>query len=140
MNNQQAKRLGAMIRARRRHLGYSIRQLAERIDVQGSTLLRLEDGRYTAPSPEKLARIAEALDLPLADLYAQADYAVPADLPSPLLYLRTKYRDLPARDLAAISRDVARAFRSRGIDPTAGPKPGEDEQTERPPRARKKRT
>ena len=57
-----------------------------------------------------------------------AEYASPKDLPTPSIYLRAKFRDLPAKELAAVARDVERAFKAHGIDPNAVPAPGEDEE------------
>lgn len=127
MDDKQAKRLGTFLRRRRHSLRLSTHQLAETADMPHSTIIRFEQGAFSAPAPDKLARISEALGLSLADVYALADYAVPGDLPSPTLYLRTKYRDLPKGELAAMTRDIERVLKSRGIDPSAGPQPGEDE-------------
>lgn len=135
MDDKQAKRLGKLLRDRRAALGLTVRQVEARSGIPFPTITRLEQGAFSAPAPDKLARLAEALGLSLADIYALADYAVPADLPSPTLYLRAKFRDLPPKQLAAVSRDVERAFKAHGIDPNAGPVPGEGEQPE-PPRTR----
>lgn len=140
MDDKQAKRLGKLLRDRRAGLGLSVRQLEARCGVSFPTINRLEQGQFSSPAPDKLASIAKALKLSLADVYALADYAVPTDLPSPTLYLRTKYSDLPASQLAAISRDVERAFKSRGIDPNKGPMSGEDEAPESKPKRRKPTT
>ena len=90
------------------------------------TVLRFEQGAFAAPAPDKLARLAAALGLTLADVYALADYAVPNDLPSFTPYLRTKYRDLPKDDIAAIERYAANLARKHGVN-LSGPAPGEDE-------------
>jgi transcriptional regulator with XRE-family HTH domain len=127
MKKQQAKRFGAWLRAQRIAAGYSTVRLAKEAGTTDATIVRIEHGTIAAPAPDKLSRIAGVLGLSLADVYAMAGYAVPADLPSFQPYLRRKYRDLPAgavNDLDRAFRDIAKRH---GYDPD-GPKPGEDEQ------------
>ncbi len=139
MDPDQAKALGQYLRSRREALKLSTRGLAALAGVPDSTIVRFEQGAYAAPSPDKLARLAEALGLNLADVYALANYAAPADLPSVGPYLRTKYLDLPPEALDALSRDVSRVLARHGIDPTGGPGPGEDEAADDRPRSRKRK-
>jgi transcriptional regulator with XRE-family HTH domain len=100
VNEERAKRLGAFLRARREELGYSARHVARAVDVRDSTIMRLERGAYGAPAPDKLARIAEVLDLDLADVFAIAEYAVPSGFPALPHYLKVRYPSLtqPAID------------------------------------------
>lgn len=95
MDKDQAARLGALIRQHRQDLGMSTHELGERIGTRNSTIIRLEQGAFAAPSPEKLAGIAEALGISLADMYGHAGYVVPSDLPNFHAYLPARYRDLP---------------------------------------------
>lgn len=129
MNPKQAKDLGRRLRARREELELSLRDLERVADVDNGTLARIEQGAFAAPRPDKLARIAEALGLNLADVFALADYSVPSELPSFSPYLRTKYRDLPAPAVEELERSFARIAKRHGFNP-AGPAPGEDEQPE----------
>ena len=94
MNESQAQALGAMLRARRKELGYSTYQLAEAAGVRNSTVVRIELGRFAAPSPEKLGKFAEELDMSLGEVYAKAGYIVPGDLPDFDTYLSKKYPEL----------------------------------------------
>ena len=126
MKSPKSQRLGQLIRARREQIGMSGRQLAKAIDVPNSTVVRIERGEVAAPTPDKLARLAEALELNLADVYALADYAVPDELPSFQPYLRSKYRDLPDEAVSDLNEAFERVIRKHGYDP-AGPQPGEDE-------------
>lgn len=126
MDDQQAKNLGQILRERREELGLSLRQLGRKAGLSDVTVLRFEQGAYAAPAPDKLAKVAEALEMSLADVYALADYAVPNDLPNLKPYLRTKYRDLPHGDIDAIERYAERLAKKHGISLT-GPAPGEDE-------------
>jgi len=60
----EATVVGARIRERRKALGLSLRELAERIDLTASFLSLVERGHNT-PSLDSLRRIAEALEVPL---------------------------------------------------------------------------
>jgi transcriptional regulator with XRE-family HTH domain len=126
VDDKQAKRLGSYLRRQRTAMGLSTRQLAELARIDDSTVVRFEQGAYASPAPDKLARIAEALDLPLADVFAHAHYALPRDLPNLPAYLRVKYRHLPPSALVELDRYLKRLGRKYGID-TDGPAPGEDE-------------
>jgi transcriptional regulator with XRE-family HTH domain len=92
---QRAQELGRRLRTRREELGLSKRQLAEQVDMNDATIVRLEQGLFAAPRPDKLSRIADALGLSLADVFAFAEYVVPSDLPSFHPYLLSKYPDMP---------------------------------------------
>ena len=126
MDDEQAKSLGELLKRKREALGLSTRQLGEIAGLDGVTVLRFEQGAFAAPRPDKLARVAEALGISLADVYALADYAVPDDLPSFRPYLRTKYRGLPAVEVDKIEAYAARLAKRHGVDLT-GPAPGQDE-------------
>lgn len=95
MDKEQAARLGHLIRERRHAIGMSTHELGKRIGTKNSTIIRLEQGAFAAPSPEKLAGIAEVLGISLADMYGHAGYVVPNDLPGFHAYLPARYRDLP---------------------------------------------
>jgi len=126
MDEEQARRLGTLLKQKREELGLSTRQLGAKASVDDVTILRFEKGAYAAPAPDKLARLAEALGLSLADVYAMADYAVPADLPNFKPYLRTKYRGLPTAEVERIEAYATRLARKHGVK-LDGPADGEDE-------------
>ena len=94
MNPERAQRLGEFLRARRLELDLSARQVARTVDVRDSTIMRLERGAYAAPAADKLARIAGALELDLADVFALAGYVVPKSLPALPHYLKVRYPEL----------------------------------------------
>ena len=96
--------LGALLRQRREALGISKRRLAKAAGLPDSTVLRLEQGLFTAPRPDKLARFAQLLGLRLADLYAKAGYIVPDELPSFASYLPVRYPKLPQEAVAELER------------------------------------
>jgi transcriptional regulator with XRE-family HTH domain len=123
---EQAKELGQRLRSRREELGLSLRQLAERAETTDTTIIRIEQGAYAAPAADKLARIADALDLSLADVFGLAEYAVPTDLPSFQPYLRSKYRGMPRGAVDDLNKAFERIVRKHGYDPD-GPRAGEDE-------------
>jgi hypothetical protein len=100
-------------------------------------VVRLEQGAIDAPAPDKLSRIADALGLSLADVFALADYSVPSELPSFQPYLRTKYRRLPTSAVQELEKAFTRIARRHGLD-LQGPAPGEDELPEHQPKTSKK--
>jgi transcriptional regulator with XRE-family HTH domain len=109
LTTKQAKELGQQLRDRRERLGLSTHRLAAKAGMTQPTVVRIEQGRFAAPGPDKLARIASVLELKLADLYAHAGYLVPDELPDLESYLAAKYRHLPesAREqLAALAREL----------------------------------
>ena len=126
MQDHQAKRFGRWLSEQRQAAGISKRELARRAGMTDGTIVRIEQGVIDAPSPDKLARIAEALRLSLADVYSMAGYATPDDLPSFQPYLRRKYRDMPAEAISELDEAFSRIVGKHGYEPS-GPRPGEDE-------------
>ncbi len=126
MGPEQAIELGQLIRARREQLGLSVRQLADQAEMNFATISRLEQGQFGSPRADKLARLAAALDLNVADLYGLAEYTVPSQLPSFQPYLRSKYRDMPPEALRDLDKAFERIIKKHGYRPN-GPAPGEDE-------------
>jgi transcriptional regulator with XRE-family HTH domain len=80
--------LGALVRARRQAVGLSLRELAARTGVSNAYLSQLERGRHE-PSLSVLRAVADALDLPLGGLLAEAGVidgdAPPADTEAAIL-------------------------------------------------------
>jgi len=113
--------LGSFIRQRRHRLGMQAKELAQLVGLTASAIGRIEGGSRR-PSPESLQRLALALGLPAADLFALGGYAAPVELPTLRPYLRAKYH-LSERTIA----DVEDYLRSQGIPPSSGPRDGEDE-------------
>ena len=104
MNQGQSKALGDLLREKRKLLGYTTYQLADAAGVRNSTVVRFEQGKFQAPRPDKLAKFARLLDIPLADVYARAGYIVPEELPTFEPYLKTKYQDLPTTAIAELKK------------------------------------
>lgn len=126
MEPEQAKRLGEYLRNARHTKGLSAAQLGELTGINDASIVRFENGSFSAPAPDKLARIAEALGLPVADVFALAEYTAPSELPTLTPYLRSKYGDLPDEAMAQIERYATRVAKRHGIA-LEGPAPGEDE-------------
>jgi transcriptional regulator with XRE-family HTH domain len=126
MDRDHARRLGALIRKYRDARGLSLRDLEDQTGIDDGLLARMEGGAILTPAPDKLGRIAEALGIPLADLYGLAEYAVPSELPTLRPYLRTKYRRLPTEAADQLEAYAERLAKRHGVD-LSGPPPGEDE-------------
>ncbi len=134
MNNEQAKAFGAMLRERRRSLGLTIRDVERTTDIDNATISRIETGSFKAPRPDKLARIAEALGMTAGEVFAQAGYLVPDDLPDYATYLATKHPELPHDERERLNDHFAELLGQLGLIPTQQPafeeqnddSPGED--------------
>ena len=120
MNPERAQRLGSFLRQRREELGMSARMLARLVDVRDSTIMRLERGVYAAPAADKLARIAEVLELELADVYALAQYVIPSSLPSFPHYLVSRYPLLPQEAVVELQEHFDSLAEHHGSDLTQG--------------------
>ena len=81
---------------KREAIGLSQAGLAAEAEVSAPYLSRLERGEYTNPSPVLLMRIAQRLDIPLADLYAITGCLLPSELPGYEAYLHAMHPDWPA--------------------------------------------
>jgi len=106
MSEPPSRTLGATLRERRRSLDYSTKTLGEAVGVPSSTISRIETGSFKAPRPDKLARIAEILQLPASEVFALAGYVTPHDLPEYITYLRTKHPHLPDAAIERLSRHL----------------------------------
>lgn len=130
MDRTQAQKLGSRLRSRRAELGLSTTQLAASTGMNQASIVRLEQGQFLSPDPDKLRALSQALDLNLADVLSLAGYPIPTELPSVGPYLRTKYRDLPSEAVDQLQAEVTRVLKKHGIEPGDGPRDGEDEQPE----------
>lgn len=115
MNQEQAQQLGQYLQARRKASGLSTHRLAAAAGMDQATVVRFEAGSFSAPRPDKLARLAEALEASGADVFALAGYTPPHDLPSLRPYLGARYPALLAEDIDRIEAYVGRIARKRGF-------------------------
>ena len=116
MSPEQAEQLGVYLRSKREELGLSVRGLARQAELDNSTVLRLEQGKFLAPGPDKLRRIADVLGLPVNDIFVMADYVVPDELPSPARYFRAKYPRLPQVAVDEMERHLSDLIREHEAD------------------------
>lgn len=131
MDEQQAKQLGTMLRQRRHALGLTVRQIGAATDIPSTTVSRIETGSFRAPRPDKLARIAQALELSAGELFAQAGYLVATDLPEYSTYLRTKLPDLPESAIRGLHDHFMAILDQHGLTPF--PQPALEELTDESP-------
>lgn len=114
------------IRSRRQELGLSLGQLEQRTGLHNSRLSRWERGLEMPDRPERLAALAQGLEVPTADLYAVTGIDLPEELPTLRPYLRSKYgAALPEAALSEIAHYSDQVAARYGV--TTGPNIGEDE-------------
>ncbi len=103
--------LSRLLRSRRLALGERLEDVAARAGVDVAGLSRAENGKKI-PAPETLASLADALDLPLADLYEAAGYPLPQQLPTLRPYLRRAYGvpDEAVEEIEAYLRRIAAQY------------------------------
>lgn len=124
MDENQAHAFGHHLRTAREAAGVSVRGLAERLGIDKTKLVRMEQGKVASPRADLLGRIADELKLPVADLFAMAGYPTPRALPNLRPYMRAKYRDLPTEALDEIEAFITKLQAEHGA---SGPVNGEDE-------------
>ncbi len=115
MNPEQSEQLGQYLQARRKERGLSTHKVAAAAGTNQATVFRLESGSFAAPHADKLARIAAALGVSSADVFALAGYTPPSDLPSLRPYLAARYPALLSEDLDRVEAYVGRIARKRGF-------------------------
>ncbi|MGE5335855.1 MAG: helix-turn-helix domain-containing protein [Nitrososphaerota archaeon] len=107
MSQAQLNKLGGVIARERAKAKLTQRALAEKAGVTHPTILRMERGEFKRPDPDKLQRIAQALDLDAGDFFVLAGYMRADHLPSLGPYLQTKLGDdLSAKDRKDVERYV----------------------------------
>ena len=109
MSQAQLQELGRVIYRERAKAKLTQRELAEKAGVVHGTIWHLECGDFKRPDPEKLQRIAHALNLNVADFFALVGYVPAESLPSFGPYLRIKWAgELSREDRMALERDFER--------------------------------
>lgn len=103
----QAERLGQLVARARSRKGLTLRQIEERAGLPRSWLGYLEQGRSRTVDGERLARLADVLDIPAARINRVAGGAMRKALPGPRAYFRAKY-DLTADESARVEAYIAR--------------------------------
>ncbi|MGH3904684.1 MAG: helix-turn-helix domain-containing protein [Pseudonocardiaceae bacterium] len=126
MKHDAAQQFGAYIKRLRTEQKLSMRGLAHKANIDSGALTRIEQGKVDTPQPDTLKALAEALQVPLADMFAMAGYVIPYDLPSLTPYLQARYSHLPEETLASANDYLQRLIDEHGLDPN-GPVGLEDE-------------
>lgn len=107
--------IGALLRAKRRSEGWSVREAGERIGIEGGTLSDLENG-IRRPEFESLVGIHRAYGVPLEELVRMAARDAGIELPPALTVYRDRAASLAAR--AETFPDLARILdRLSAVDP-----------------------
>jgi transcriptional regulator with XRE-family HTH domain len=112
---KRSRQLGRMIQQAREARGLSLRAVSKDVPkTDAAYLLRLERGEYPQPSPQVLQGLSRVLEIPLADLYALADYTEATDLPAFAPYLRAK-TDLPDEAISELQNYYQMLERKFGV-------------------------
>src|SRR4051794_30534314 len=125
---QQIVRLGHKLAEARQEKGLSARELAETVGVHHTTITMLERAQIEQPRPDKLTRVARALDLDPTDLLTLAGYNPAEKLPTFGVYLRSTTH-LPDQAIDELEGYYQYLHDKYGGQP-AGPDPGEDEESD----------
>ncbi len=114
-SNIKPTKLGIFVKERRTQLGLMAKDVAERAGLPGSAIARIESGFHTHPSPRTLEAVAQALDVSLLDLMAEAGTVPKGTLPSLAPYLRAKY-DLPESIVCEIEKFLEHIGQEHGLE------------------------
>lgn len=90
MTQQQAQRLGRLIAASRAKKHISSRALVAKTGLSLAWLGDIEAGRYLDPAPDRLARLAGALDIEPSRIDKLTKGAMTEGMPEPRVYFRAK--------------------------------------------------
>lgn len=107
-------KLGALLRERRRALGWSQARLASQFGVQGETISRIERGLHMPPL-KKLSELCRTLRVSLARLIAEVENDDRGETPA----LRDLLGDLDAADREFVLETAtrcARHLRTKRVD------------------------
>lgn len=108
MTQAQATQLGKLIAAARIKKGLSLRDIEDRLGIARAWLGRLEQGQTLSVVSDRLARIADLLDIEPARIDRVTKGAVAGGLPEVRTYFRAKY-GLSSADVEQIEQ-YARQF------------------------------
>lgn len=122
MKQQQASRLGALIARARQARGLSYEALARQTGFNHAWLHKLEHGRIVDPAPDRVARLAELLDIDAARIDRMTGDHVSRSLPSPRVYFRSRDKLGPAAldELETTVARIIRKYERRSNDQSTG--------------------
>lgn len=95
MTKKQAQRVGALIAAARSRKRLTLREMTQLTGIPTTTITRIEQGDYSLPGPEKLSRLAEALEIDPARIDRASGSYLARSLPSVQTYFRSKEKASP---------------------------------------------
>jgi transcriptional regulator with XRE-family HTH domain len=101
MTEAQARQLGKLIARTRERRGWSFRQLSAESDIPRTWIVNLERGAFASPAPERLARLAEVLDIDPERIDQITRGHLSANLPEVRTYFRSKF-DLSDADIEKV--------------------------------------
>ena len=105
MTEEQARKVGALIATGRAKKQLTLRDLAQRTGVPPTTITRIEQGEYSQPAPDNLARLIEALEIDPARIDRVSRNYLADSLPSVGTYFRSKEKASP-EEIAEIEAAV----------------------------------
>lgn len=91
MTKAQAQQLGKLIARTRERRKVTYRHLAGEIGADPTWIVRLEQGAFASPAPERLFRLAEVLDIDPERIDRITRGAVSGSLPEVRTYFRSKF-------------------------------------------------
>lgn len=106
ISTAQARQLGRLIARARAKKGLSLRDLQQQVGIPRSWLGYLEQAGPVSVDPERLTRLAEALDIPPQRIDRITKGAITGNMPEPRVYFRAKF-DLTADEAAEVERYIA---------------------------------
>jgi transcriptional regulator with XRE-family HTH domain len=116
VNEQQAKKLGKLIRCARQAQGLSLRALEGMTGLARTWLVYLEAGRSLEPLPDRLARVAEALNVDPARIDQVSGNYLAKSLPTVRTYFRSRGKATQAEltELERVIAEVQAKYRKHG--------------------------
>jgi transcriptional regulator with XRE-family HTH domain len=111
ITSTQARELGNLIAQARNRKGLTVEAQAAAMGISRSWLGDLELGRYLDPSPDRLVRLSEALDIEPSQIDRLTNGALAEALPGMRTYFRAKY-DLTPEEASQVEQYVDRLRRA----------------------------
>jgi transcriptional regulator with XRE-family HTH domain len=114
MTKAQAQQLGKLIARTRERKNLTYRHLAGEIGADPTWIVRLERGEFASPAPERLARLAEVLDIDPERIDRIAGRHLSKSLPGMRTYFRALHSDLSDADIEKVEALVAELHDEQG--------------------------
>src|SRR5689334_16083998 len=98
---------GGLLKRLRQEAGLSLYELGQRSGVNRAKLLRMECGEIRQPTMATISKVAAALRVEPEDFYDAMWQDSDGPLPSPAVYLRSKYH-LSGEQVAKLAEQIER--------------------------------